>query len=105
MSFKMKRHSSAYKHHKDVVHIKRKLEIVKNMYAPLDVGYKALHQSHRLSKGKLHCSCPMCTDKVKNRGWKHSDEKKRLICDYEDIDIGNALESHCLVDSLVYSTN
>lgn len=30
----------------------------------------------RYSKGKIHCSCPLCSSKSKDRNWKHSDKQK-----------------------------
>ena len=54
------------------------------------VKYHSIYDSeyydnlHQYSKNKIHCSCPMCTQKTNNRGrakwyglgsknWKHSD--------------------------------
>ena len=41
-----------------------------------------------LSKGKIHCSCWMCSSKTKRNGWKHSEKKaisamNKEIYDYE----------------------
>ena len=30
----------------------------------------------KLLKGKIHCSCSICTTKTKKDGWKHSDMQK-----------------------------
>lgn len=32
----------------------------------------------KLSKGKIHCSCGMCTEKVSNLGFKYSDRQKMV---------------------------
>ena len=66
-----------------VKHIKRKKSLVEQLcyhWAPAFDGM--------LSKGKIHCSCPCCSQKTKNKGhrrynhngnynpsynWKHSD--------------------------------
>ena len=64
-------------------HIHRREWIIKNVYnSSVDVWTKSENQSHRLSKQKVHCSCPMCACKTNNRqrgyknNWKHSDLKK-----------------------------
>lgn len=66
-------------------HIKRRKSLVEQLcyhWAPAFDGM--------LSKGKIHCSCPLCTTKSKNKGkrrymkknyapnynWKHSDKIK-----------------------------
>lgn len=77
------RHSKAYLRHKTMVHIKRKRHILKNVYKLPDDEIKEnvhLSQYWRLSKGKIHCSCPMCRAKTKELGWKHSDMKRIESC-------------------------
>lgn len=72
-------HSHEYKIRKTDVHIRRKRFIIKNAWGLPDEmldEYKQLTQCHRLSKGKVHCSCSMCQCKKRNRGWKHSDKVK-----------------------------
>jgi hypothetical protein len=32
---------------------------------------------NKLVKGKVHCSCDVCTPKTKVSGWKHSDKRKK----------------------------
>jgi len=60
----------------------RKRQIVDNCYILYSSGY--YNNLHQYSKNKIHCSCPMCTQKTNNRGrnkwygkgsknWKHSD--------------------------------
>lgn len=88
MSYTEKRHDKAKKRKNDEKHIKRKENIIKNVY---DASFGTFHydkdstynaytyngeQIHRLSKNKIHCSCPMCTEKTKNIGWKHGDKVK-----------------------------
>lgn len=78
-------------------HIKRKKNIVKNIYRwdhyyPHDGQY---------SKGKIHCSCPMCNQKTRHRrgyyvwgctkgkkNWKHSDYIKVIKMDYDEVECG-----------------
>lgn len=89
MSYTQKRHSKENILHESYIHItyihiKRKEKTLRNVY---DAGYGDCKnneklgsyygytkgQSHRLSKDKIHCSCPMCREKTKERGWKHAD--------------------------------
>lgn len=84
MSYTQKRHTKSHIRHESYTHIKRKENILKNVY---DAGYGDCKnneklgsyygytkgQPHRLSKEKIHCSCPMCREKTKERGWKHTD--------------------------------
>ena len=71
-------------------HIHKRENIIKNVYRDKN-WYEAVKlQSHRLSKGKVHCSCPMCSRKTKkkkkkrlkhgnyypSKDWKHSDAQK-----------------------------
>lgn len=66
----------------------RKREITRNVYQKSDWDdweyYRSLHE---YSKGKIHCSCPMCTQKTNRKdefssfhryggNWTHSDIKK-----------------------------
>ena len=62
----------AYRKHQQKRHIKKKLFVLKNVYQ-LDDAYIPCAQPHRLDKRKIHCSCPMCSEKTKNAGWKHAD--------------------------------
>ena len=63
--------------------IARREAIVRNVYqfVPAETHIWA---GHRLDKGKVHCSCQLCSVKTNprrcklNGGWKHSD-KKRLL--------------------------
>ena len=73
LSYTQKRHSKAYQRHQDFTHAKRKANIVRNWGNGSFEGFTRGGQVHRLSKGKIHCSCPMCREKTKERGWKHSD--------------------------------
>lgn len=107
MSSSVLRHSMAYKRHQDFVHIERKKKIIRSVYIDSKEeieNLKIMKQSHRLSKAKVHCSCPMCTSKVSNLGWKHVDKKKLLNKDYTDDVSSNYLKSNCQTDRLVYST-
>lgn len=73
------------------IHIKRKKDILKNIYGMSDEeifpkeNIRGLGRG--LNKGKVHCSCPLCRRKTRYNGWKASDrrniEKKKI----EDGDI------------------
>lgn len=63
-------------------HIRRKKRISNSYFYPLELKYDGMY-----SKGKIHCSCPMCANKTNNKhlgrasvcwspklkNWKHSD--------------------------------
>lgn len=75
-------------------HIARKKNIVKNVYRLSN------YYSHdgQYSKNKIHCSCPMCTQKTNDdrgyyvwgcakkgkKNWKHSDYIKILKMNYDE---------------------
>ena len=95
-------HGTAYKRHKGFVHQRRREKIIKEVYG--DKDNKALEKPHKLNKGKIHCSCPLCTDKVKNGGFKHSDKvnmcKGQDLEDYTDDDFLEAPEG-----TITYTTS
>lgn len=51
---------------------------------------------HQFSKNKIHCSCPMCSQKTKNKGkrkrknynpthnYKASDLRRKILMDYDE---------------------
>lgn len=70
----------------DYKHIAKKRKIIKDVYQDRTLVQSLSHQLHRLSKGKVHCSCPICTTKTKKDGPSHSDLKKLAVgTDYDDI--------------------
>lgn len=42
-----------------------------------DYWYIPEGEEHRLSKGKIHCSCPMCSHKTKYAGPSRRDKRNR----------------------------
>lgn len=58
---------------KDFSKAKRKMEINKTYYSNNILLYNNLHQ---YSKNKIHCSCPLCSAKTRNKG------KRRKIGNY-----------------------
>lgn len=69
--------SKAEKIKNDYKHIARKQRIIKEVYQG-GFSEDVLKQPHRLSKIKVHCSCPMCSVKMNKDGYSHSDKKKLL---------------------------
>lgn len=53
--------------------INKKYFILKHIYL-----YDEYTCKGKLSKGKVHCSCWMCTEKVSNLGWTQRDKKQFL---------------------------
>ncbi|MFJ7935800.1 hypothetical protein [Sporosarcina sp. NPDC096371] len=78
------RSRSYYRHHRNRV-IQRKLKIARRLgWHVQDIG--------RFAKGKVHCSCWMCSQKTKRDGYPHSQviQLERLrsqLADYFIVDI------------------
>ena len=71
------RRTKAERRHNDWKKIHKKSKITRHVWE--DEGwYKDFweKQKHRLSKNKVHCSCPMCSAKTNRNGYKISDLKK-----------------------------
>ena len=71
------RRTKAERRHNDWKKIHKKANIIRHVGE--DEGwYKDFweKQKHRLSKNKVHCSCPMCSAKTNRNGYKISDLKK-----------------------------
>ena len=51
-------------------HIKRKKNIIHSMWHGYDYGYEYYPHDGMYSKNKIHCSCPMCSERARNNG-KH----------------------------------
>lgn len=108
------KHNNAYKRFKTQVHISRKKRIVKDCWGlSPDFIPNVLTQPHRLSKGKVHCSCPMCSQKTRKNGWKYRDKVNREKgleenVNYYGQDITEdsyIFNSNVLFDSIVYTTS
>lgn len=107
-------HDKAYKRFKTQVHISRKKRIVKDCWGlSPDFIPNVLTQPHRLSKGKVHCSCPMCSQKTRKNGWKYRDKVNRekglegnVNCYEQDVTKNSYIfDSNVLSDSIVYTTS
>lgn len=108
------KHNNAYKRFKTQVHISRKKRIVKDCWGlSPDFIPNVLTQPHRLSKGKVHCSCPMCSQKTRKNGWKYRDKVNRekgleenVDCYEQDITENSYIfDFNVLSDSIVYTTS
>jgi hypothetical protein len=72
--------TTAERRHKTITKQKRKMEIVKETFNVHFVD-TLLHDKifvGKLKKGKVHCSCPICSSKTKTHGMKHSEKKKAV---------------------------
>lgn len=107
------KHTKTYKRFKTQVHISRKKRIVKDCWGlSSDFIPNVLTQPHRLSKGKVHCSCPMCSRKTRKNGWKYRDKVNRekgfeeINCSAQDITEDDYIfNSNVLSDCVVYTTS
>lgn len=82
------RRNRAYYRKQRIKHIKRKKNISEHCY-----GYDWYQVDGAYSKGKIHCSCPLCSTKTNNKrrhgynhskNWKPSDLKKIEDMDYQE---------------------
>lgn len=74
----------------------RKKRIDRDIYSYLDRSHGYYNNLHQYSKNKIHCSCPMCAAKTKNKGprkkkwwapprnYKISDVRKIQRLEYEE---------------------
>ena len=77
----------------------RKRRIARDIYSYHGDTYEYYDNLHQYSKNKIHCSCPSCSAKTKNKGhraqrtahgwnpsknFKHSDLRKLTRLEYED---------------------
>ncbi len=63
--------------------IERKKQIIQQVYQCKYCGVEG-----KLNKGKVHCSCPLCTRKTAQIGYKASDRRKlnKLKEEFKNID-------------------
>ena len=69
--------SKAERRHNDWMKIRRKARIIKEVWEDKE-WYNNFwkDQKHRLSKSKIHCSCPLCAAKTRIHGPTLSDYKQ-----------------------------
>lgn len=65
-------HTVAYRRHETYRHIAKKQRIITEIKHG-SIYNNAQYKGNKLSKGKVHCSCPMCSSKTRRNGWKHAD--------------------------------
>lgn len=58
--------SAAWRRHKNVIKALRKRAIAREVYPWSTQEY--YNNLHQYSKNKIHCSCPMCSPKTRNKG-------------------------------------
>ena len=63
--------NKAWRRHKDYSKALRKAKIVHEQG-----DYWNYKSSHQLVKGKIHCSCPLCSVKTNKDGYSHSNLKR-----------------------------
>lgn len=65
----MKNRSKEYNRHKSFVKARRKQKISRSIYysSPYSSG-DFYNNFHQYSKNKIHCSCPLCSTKTRNKG-------------------------------------
>lgn len=69
----------AYRRHKDYTKAIRKRNISNELYFSI-TGHPYYPHLHQYSKNKIHCSCPMCTDKSKGKsGWNIKPSEARRM--------------------------
>ena len=75
-------------------HICRRLEIIKNVYQDNPI-YWCGNDPGRLDKAKIHCSCPLCSAKTRNKhkrrgsgsiNYKISDQRKVDAMNFDEED-------------------
>ena len=72
----------AYNRKKSFSKAKRKQNICKYVYQ--DPWYDNLHQ---YSKNKIHCSCPMCSAKTRNKGHRRKRKNYAPAINYRRMDM------------------
>lgn len=77
------RRTKAERRHNDWKKIHKKANIIKNIWRESSWFENSFeNQEHRLSKDKVHCSCPICSAKTRKNGYKISDLKKLEALQY-----------------------
>jgi len=75
----MNRTQDYYRHHRNRV-IEKKKKFAKQCY-----GINYYKVDGKYSKGKIHCSCPMCSNKTKIHGFSKADICKRDKMNFQEI--------------------
>jgi len=87
----MEGRTRAYRRHHRRRVIRHKRTLLTEIYGSRKNGYEEFPVDGKLAKGKIHCSCSMCSVKVKTNGYKHSDRKQLVrandVPDWEGVKI------------------
>ena len=75
----MNRTQDYYRHHRERI-IKKKKKFSEQCY-----GIAYYKVDGKYGKGKIHCSCDMCSNKTKVHGLSMSDMRKRDKMNFHDI--------------------
>ena len=92
----------AWRRYKNYTKAKRKQDIDAAIYAGHTWWHPWYNNLHQYSKNKIHCSCPMCSIKTKNKGrhkkryapvinYRRMDKSKQMAM---DDDYGEYLENN-----------
>ncbi len=85
MSYMQKRHDRCQNRINAYKYIQKRTCILNNVYDGVRPnlgnctalnGFINSGEMHRLSKGKIYCSCLMCREKTRELGYKHSEQIK-----------------------------
>ena len=94
--------SSAWRRRKNLTKALRKRNITKHYWSSTFHPY--YDNLHQYSKNKIHCSCPMCSAKTRNKGhrgrknyhpainYKPSDLRRQVAMDQSEADYKNGLD-------------
>lgn len=64
----MKNRTKQYNRYKSIVKAKRKQKIARDIYSSAFWSGDYYNNLHQYSKNKIHCSCPECSPKTRNKG-------------------------------------
>jgi hypothetical protein len=64
----------------------RKRKIVREVYHSLDPTWEWYDNLHQYSKNKIHCSCPMCSTKTRNKGKRRHNKPYAPSINYSMMD-------------------
>jgi len=81
--------TTAERRHNTITKQHRKVDIVKDVYNIHSVDPLLANKRFigKLKKGKVHCSCSMCSTKTKTHGLKHSEKIKVESAEYSKKEI------------------
>ena len=103
--------SRAWRRYKDYTKAKRKSDIDKSIHSWSNWLHPWYNNLHQYSKNKIHCSCPICSAKTRNKGKrKHRwcpalnytmmdlRNKMAMDADEEDYFLDEILKGECIYE-------